>query len=455
MNLADILTRKNPMKRAFVALENDMDDVLNEEFMLPPETQAELAEAVQEEWGEPVVANPTETSAPAEETSPAEVNGERLTAHTQNRLADLAAFEEARINAQRYLEEIGSALANITSAHYRGRDFLNDCHADIRRANELEMAAGSLSSENRKLTDRVEKLEKLRGRYDQLIEVLKRREGKLLAENESLRESLAAAKLEAVEARNTISRAEFVQGELHTALAAKTSEAERFMRENELLREKNVNIALDLDKALQRQAETRRKFDDLSAIHTTESAMVAKMTAKLASEEKEAARLQKLADTLEAKLVEANESVANFTREMSEREELYQSENHALKSEIQSLMSRLQAGATDQTETAAELTALNTRLSELESEKLFAERKAAGQIADMENERMREASLHEQQVKEMRRKIDELTQTVDSLRRHEKMIEAAIPASRQPEALGSRGKAKPHRDKAAAPASAA
>lgn len=456
MNLANILTRKNPMKRAFVTLENDMDDVLNEEFMLPPETEAELSEAVEEDWMEPLTEDDAEAPVSLEDAAPVEVNGERLTAHTQNRLADLAAFDEARNGAQQRLNEIGSALANIMSAHHLGRDFLNDCYADIRRANEMEIASAGLSSENRKLTDRVEKLEKLRGRYDQLIEVLKRRENKLLAEAETMREALASAKLEAVEARNTISRAEFVQGELHTALAAKTSEAERSARENELLREKNMNIALDLDKALQKQAETRRKFEDLSAIHASESTMVAKTAAKLASEEKEAARLQKLADTLESKLVEANESVANFTREMSEREELYQSENHALKGEIQSLISRLQAGATDHTETAAEMTALNTRLSELESEKIFAERKAAGQIAEMETERTRQASLHEQQVKDMRRKIDELTQTVDNFRHREKMMEGARPVSRVPENLGSRAKTKTaRRGKAPVPASAA
>mgnify|MGYP001074654707 CR=1 FL=1 len=37
MNLANILTRKGTMKRAFVALESDMDDILKEEFLLPAE----------------------------------------------------------------------------------------------------------------------------------------------------------------------------------------------------------------------------------------------------------------------------------------------------------------------------------------------------------------------------------------------------------------------------------
>ena len=458
MNIANILTRKSTMKRALVTLESGMDDVLNEEFMLSAEALEELdnagndQDAQEEEWED--VQTTTDGETDLEEASPVEENTERLTAHTQNRLADLAALDQVRNGTQDQLSQIGSALANLVSAHHLSRDFLNDCYADIRRANELEIMAAGLSSENRKLEDRVEKLEKLRGRYDQLIEVLKRRENKLLIEAENLRETLGSAKLETVEARNAISRVEFAQGELHAVLAAKTSEAERFMRENELLREKNMNLALDLDKALQRQAETRRKFEDLSAVHASETGMMAKIMARLAGEEKEAARLQKLADALEAKLLEANENVANSARDMSEREELYQSENHALKSEIQSLMSKLHADATDQSEAAAEMKALHARLSELESEKLFAERKSAELLAEMESERARLTSLHEQQAKGLRRQIDELSKTVDRLRREEKMAERANADIRLPKAIGPRDKKSGHRAKAANSASA-
>lgn len=416
MNLTNILSRKTTMKKAFVDLESDMADVLAEEFLLPPDPTGQDVTIEQPEPGAPEWEMPAQSSEAAPSAAVAEPAGERLTAHTQGRLSDLAALDEARTTTQERLDQIGAALASLVSTHHLSRDFINDSYADIRRANDLEILAGNLSSENSKLGERVEKLEKLRSRYDQLIEVLKRREAKLMTEAENLREALSAAKIDAVEARNALSRSEYLQGEMHTALGGKASEAERFMRENELLREKNVNLALDLDKALQRQAETRRKYEDLSAIHGQESALVAKMTAKLASEEKEAARLQKLADALEAKLLEANESVANFSREMKEREQLYQSENHALRGEIQTLVSRLQAGASDHKETAAEMTALQARLNDLESEKAFAERKAAGLAAEMESERLRHASLHEQQVKDMRRQIDDLTRTIENLR---------------------------------------
>ena len=301
-------------------------------------------------------------------------------------------------------------------------------------------AAASPSTENRKLDDRLDKLEKLRSRYEQLIDVMKRREAKLIGEADTMREELASAKLEAVESRSAASRAELAQGEMHTALAARSSEAERTARENELLREKNIGLALDLDRALQRQAETRRKFEDLSSLHANETARIAKMAAKLASEEKEAARLQQLADSLEQKLIEANEAVAGFNRDMKEREELYQSEIHVLRSENQGLASRIQAGVSDQTETSAEINALNVRLNEAEAARAFAERKLADVMAETQTERAWQASQHERQTKEMRARIDDLTRTVAGLRQQK----AAVPGKPdQAEAFPARPRTRP------------
>lgn len=466
MNLANILTRKDPLKKAFVTLEDGMTDVLNEEFMLPlePETALpgnneaeaaapddELVDELAEQFDAELSAEIEAETVPVE--APPEENSERLTSHTQNRLAGLAAVDEARNNIQLDLTQISTALSNIVASQNLSREFLDDCYADIRRANDLEIMNTNYAAENRRLGDRVDKLEKLRARYDQLIEALKRREGRLMMEAEDLRESLSSAKLEAVEAKNAIARAEFVQGELHTSLAARSNEAERSMRENEMLREKNVNIALDLDKALQRQAETRRKYEDLATVHASESALIAKTAAKLASEEKEAVRLQKLTDMLEARLVEANDHIAGFKREMHEREELYQSENHALKGEIQTLLSRLNAGAAEQAETMSELTALKSRLNEVESEKQFAERKYAGLAAEVESERNQasneeageeqaEGGMNAQQAEAMRQQVEELTKTVQRLKRYEKLAKVRVKANEFPTTFGVKSKAK-------------
>ena len=121
MNLANILTRKSPMKRAFVTLESGMDDVLTEEFMLPEEpgdAAGEIGEAAAP--GQDAAtdrerlprAGGAET---AEEAAKAldEPAGDRLTNHAQGRLSAVAAFDEGRSLMQRELEAIGSALARI------------------------------------------------------------------------------------------------------------------------------------------------------------------------------------------------------------------------------------------------------------------------------------------------------------------------------------------------------
>lgn len=458
MNLANILTRKSTMKRAFVTLESDMDDILKDEFLLPAGMEASIAD--EETPGEPIEeagwepgTEPEFAAGQDEGQVGEEAPVERMTAHAQGRIADIAAFEEARSTLHEQLDTISGALAKIQSSHRLDREFLDDCYADVRRANELEHAAAALSSENRKLTDRLEKLEKLRGRYEQLAEVLKRREAKLLVEAEQMREELASSKIEAIDARGIASRAEMAQSDMHTALAAKSSEAERFMRENELLREKNVGLSLDLDKALQRQAETRRKFEDLSSLHAGESARMAKMAARLASEEKEANRLQQFSDSLEQKLIEANETTARVNREMDEREDIYQSELHALRTEIQSLVSRVQAGVEEQNETATEIAALNARLTESDTNRAFAERKLADTIAETQTQKARQSSLHERQVKEMLAKIEELNRTVASLRQQRASVtggKADLPEAYVPHARTRPAAARAKRARASA-----
>ena len=199
MNLTTILSRKGSMKRAFVELESDMDDMLKEEFLLPPELEAAETGEVQPEELLQDIQDETLPGAPIlEEATAEEAPVDHMNAHAQGRITDIAAFDETRNLVQQQLDTIGIALTKILSVHHLGRDFLDDCYADVRRANDLEQTVSNLSAENRKLGDQLDKLEKLRGRYEQLIEVLKHREARLLAEADRMREELASAKLEAV-----------------------------------------------------------------------------------------------------------------------------------------------------------------------------------------------------------------------------------------------------------------
>ena len=191
-------------------------------------------------------------------------------------------------------------------------------------------------------------------------------------------------RLEVVEARNTISRSESLHGELQSALAARGNEAERFMREVEILREKNVSLSVELDLVQKKHADARRRADELNAMHGHDSARLADVMARLGAEEGESTRLQKLNDALEARLIEANENASRFSSELNERDKRHQSENQALRTELQTLGLRLQTAASEQRDTAADLTNLRSRLNEVESERHVLEKKFAAVSSELE-----------------------------------------------------------------------
>ncbi len=413
MSLTSMLSRKDPLKRAFVTLDDGMTDILKEEFLLPPEIGSDM---LGDRVGQAV-----DAELPAQMTPPSE----RISPHTQDRLSRHAAVDEANNRTSDDLNRIGDALASIVSANRMGRDLLNDYYADIHRANEFENANAAYAAENRRLTERVDKLERLRARYDQLVDVLKRREVKLLAEAEDLRESVATAKLELVEAQTGIARSESLNGELRAALSSRTGEAERYMRNAELLREKNVGLSLDLELASKKQAESRRKADELAAMHASDTARLAELTARLSVEENETVRLQKLADAVEAKFVDANETASRLAGDLTERDKRYQSENGALKSEIQTLNARLQTAAGEHRDALSEASALRSRIADLESEKQIMDQKHGDLRGELENERRHtasamaggqdEAGQSQARTEAMRLEIAELRATVERL----------------------------------------
>lgn len=457
MNLGNILKRGDNLKRAFVNLENGMSEAIEAEFLLPHGEDAEASASQPEDRAKPTTVEVSEEELelelPAlshEELVHAEAerqeDRERLTPHTQNRLAAFASVEQAYREAHEDLTRISSALASVIATHNLSREFLGNCQADIQRANELELANNELSFENRQLSDRVEKLERLRSRYETLVEAMKRREVKLLQDIDVLRISLGQAKLETVEARNVIARNELAQSELQNSLAARTSQADRLLRDNEVLREKTANLSLELDAALKRHTETRRRLDELSAQHAQQSALHAEVSAKLASEEKDVVRLQKHADVLEGRLVETSEALRNLELESSEQERRYQTEIHALRTEVQALSSRLYDMTAEQMETTNRASLLMSRIADLEAEKRMAEQKLAGLGAEHEaarsltvaaNGHAQDASLVEAQareIEEMRGRIETLSATVERLSPFE-------PANDRPRGKRANGRA--------------
>lgn len=432
MNLANILTRRDPLKRAFVTLEDGMSNVLDEEFLLPHEETEDAPPQDLLDSLEP--ADEDQASLPMPEQSVIE-HGDRITAHAQGRLAGYSAFEEARARTQDDLNRIGEALASILAAQHMSRDFVNDVYADIHRANDLENGNAAYAAENRRLLERVDKLERLRARYDQLVEVLKRREAKLLDDAETARETVGNLRLDVVEARNTIVRCESLYGELQTAHASRTNEAERYMRESEMLREKNVGLSVELDLAQKKQAESRRRVEELSAMHASDSARLAEIMSRLVAEEADGTRLQKLNDALEAKLIDANENTARLAAELAERDKRFQSENQALRGEIQTLNARLQGAANEQRDAVSDMTTLRSRLNDMETERHVLEKRLAALSGDLDDERSGQAQAAagespdaeqaEGQTELMRGQIAELQATVAELKQYESLYMAA------------------------------
>ena len=97
MNLTTILSRKGSMKRAFVELESDMDDMLKEEFLLPPELESAETGEVQPEELLQDIQDETLPGAPIlEEATAEEAPVDHMNAHAQGRITDIAAFDETR-----------------------------------------------------------------------------------------------------------------------------------------------------------------------------------------------------------------------------------------------------------------------------------------------------------------------------------------------------------------------
>lgn len=431
MNLANMLTRRDPLKTAFVTLEDGMADVLKEELLLAEDMPAQPqdnppAEAADDNLAE---AGDEQATTWQPEADPAE----RITAHTQSRVATHAAFDDARTRAQQDLNRIAEALAGIVASHNMGRQFLDDSYADILRANDLEIANAAHVAETRRLSERVDKLERLRVRYDQLVEVLKRREAKLLDEAETMRDTIGALRLELVEARSATTRSESLAGELQAAHAARGGEAERYLRQAEMLREKTVALSVELDLAQRKQTESRRRAEELSSMHAHDSARLAEIMARLVNEESETGRLQKLTDALETKLIEANENATRLADDLAERDRRHQSEGQAARDEIQALNTRLQAAAGEQHETAASHAEMRARLDDLEAERQVSESRLASLTAELAGKRAQSvdagpgepADAANAEAERMRGEIDDLRATVARLEQYESLYTAA------------------------------
>jgi chromosome segregation ATPase len=370
------LKRTDRLDKAFEDLQTDMMDALQEDLGKLPFDPAE-PETIAANQQDEIASKPADDTEGEriylEETPEAE-NIKRLTAHAQNRLAALASFEDLHRGAEDQLQTIGSMLAEVITSHHLTREFLNGIHPEIHRANELELANTTLAAENRKLAEQLHETTKKLQEQQSAAATLQRRELTLQQDKETLRMALSAAKLQTVEAANALARSEAERGEVAKSLATRTVEAEKRLRENEILREKHVNLSIDLDKAHKREAEARRKYEEISAIHTGEAARYTETLAALAKSEKEVFRLQKSLETAQAKQEETAEALRSLEADGDAETKRNLAETRGLRSEIQNLNSRLEATAAEIVDATDEIARLKEMLNDVQSEKQIAEK---------------------------------------------------------------------------------
>jgi chromosome segregation ATPase len=377
-----MLKRGDKLDKAFEELQTGMLDVLDEDLFSLPDT-AQSAE----DTGTSEGAIPAEDSAQQVFVEERPEPAIRLTSYAQSRLAALESLEELHRNAQEHLESVGSGLAEVVTAHHLTREFLNAVHSDIHRASEYEGANGALAAENRKLSDQLHDALKKQQELETALEALRRRESGLLQDRDALRIELSSMKLENVELGNSLSRSESERGDVVKTLSTRTVEAERRLRENEILREKQVNLSIDLEKALKREGELRRRFDELTVAHANETARHRETQSALAKNEKEAIRLQKQMEIAEAKQAEMNENAIGREAESEAETRRNMAEIRGLKEEIQSLRSRLEATAADQAHATEEVGRLKSQIDDMQTEKQIAQETIATLKRDGESER--------------------------------------------------------------------
>jgi hypothetical protein len=377
----------------------------------------------------------------------------RLTFYTQSRLAALSAFEEVVRGADHDLQHLNDILVRQNAAHHSTREFLNTMHAGIHRANELELSNSSLLSENRKLHQQLDQALKLRGQHETLLETYKRREAKLVQDNEQLLLELENTRQEASDAVATIAIIEAERSDLVGELAVKSSNAERVARENEILREKQINFSLELEHSLRRYTEVERKYEELSAIHKGETLQISELQAKLARAEKESYRVQKLADTAQLKLSEMEDALAAAEADLGEIDKRHADELHTLKALNDAMQGRLDATSKAQLRASNELGELKLKLADAVSDRKALEDRLSMLSRDHESDkRALSASVsqtsqltvqqqsdsillevHAQEAEELRREIAAAKATIAKLNA-EKRVAGGRPQGRRAKA---------------------
>ncbi|TSE10936.1 hypothetical protein C1D09_014455 [Mesorhizobium intechi] len=396
MKFRDLIRRAdNNVEKSFEDLEADLADAVDECLGLDDLSALAMDDAADDP---PIPDDNSEQGDRAQDDTGADDAGtpkpvRRLTSHTQSRMAALSSFDGLFRDAKLHFEEINAKLSEISSTHQLTFEFFHILHADILRANELELANLNLTAEQKSLSDKLNDLTRRQHERESMVEALQQREASLVQDAEALRGALAAARLELVEAANTNAKNQAEFGDLSNTLAAATVEADRRARENKLLREKNVSLSIDLEKALKREDEARHRLDAFSTIHANEAARNSEVLGALGKSEKEAARLHTALEATQAKLSEVAETARIMEADKDAALERSRAEIRGLRSEIQNLHSRLEHASNANSEASAEIARLKLQWSDAVAEKQVADERLAALTKEAETDKLNLSKL--------------------------------------------------------------
>jgi len=376
-SIMGLFRKENPLDRAFAEMEEDMTAMIDLDVSAPSLDAGDDID--------------TSGSVGALRDQ-ADDEGTRLTTYTQSRLASLQVYEDMHRAAKQDLERLASSMARVVSAHHSTNTFLSSVHGSILRANELELTNAALLAENRRLAHAADRVKRLSSQLEALTEGYKRKETKFSEENEAMRAALGVVQTELNEARSAQTAMEFERAELLNQLAGKSAALDRVTREAEIMRERHVNTAMDLESTQRAQTEIERKFNELSAVYTTEHSMIAELRGKLSESEKEVFRLQKALDNSQARLSEAQETHAQLENESSRRQRDQATEIQKLRGEIDALRARIEVAGRAQQNADNELGELKHKVAELATENTIGAEKIASLSMELASERKLAAS---------------------------------------------------------------
>ena len=452
MNFKSLIKSEQKVDDSFDDLQIDMAEALEEGLRQDDPAPLKADSESEENFGAngddlqpPAKLTEVDSPPPLDTSAEASEPPQRLTAHSQSRLAALNSFDKLYREAEEHLHDIDAKLTEVTTSHHLTRQFFNILNADIHRANELELANVNLLAEQKRLSDQLHDVTRMHQEREAVIDALHQREAALIHDKDTLRAELATAKLELVETINTIARNDAELGDLIKTLSERTVEAERRSRENEVLREKQVNLSIELDKALKRETEGVRRIEELSTIHANETARHTELLVALGKSEKEAHRLQVALEAAHTKQAEmADEArIMEADREAEGARSL--AEMRGLHAEVQSLQDRLDQLSNEKSEAAGEIARLKAELSDSHAERAVADEKLSALVAENESyklslstatanisqlsleqaSQLMQLDIHRQECEDLRQEIASLNARIKELLPHERMYRVA------------------------------